>query len=788
MATQTQINSLVALYVGYFDRAPDPQGLQFWIDQIDNGRAFNTIAEDFATSPEATALYPFLTTPDVSTPSTFIQSIYLNLFGRAAEAEGLNFWTGVLQSGSVSVADFIEAIINGAVDAPTATPPTFDKAVLDNKVTVGLDFATDAGNVANFTFDAAAKSAAVAAVNGVTEDPATVTDAQAATDAYLTGQVNVGQAFTLTTGVDNVVGTTGDDTITGVAANVAAGGTFNTGDSVNGGTGNDTLNLISTTGGTFTPASLTSVETVRVQDLSGTTFNMSNATGVQTLVSNNSNTTTNFVNMAAIAGIEVNSANNVFSGVAVNYNASVVTGLADEQNIAVSGANAAVSVNGIETFSVAATGVNTLNLFNNGSTVNVSGDGSLNLLNVSNVTTLDASANAGGVTATIGSGNVAVTGGTGDDSFNFGAGLTAASTGVAGDVVNGGDGMDTVRVTTSGDLSAAAAAAPFNALTSVERVSFDGTGVTLNGATFTNAGITNIEFNTNGNDVINNAGSARTYEFGTANNGTAVFNMNGTSTVLNLALLGTDPTVAANDGNDADVGAVTVNLSGTAPAGTLATINIDSQGDLAAGRFNDVGTITAVAGSTINISGAGDLDLTGLTHRGTIDASAATGNLVIEGSDSVDSAGDKITLGAGVDTVQFDSGLDSGAVNNTSAATTALGLQVDVVNSFTAGNGGDILDATIGAGDSDYTALVASAQAAINALSGAGATLQDAADIATNAIVQSGAAGEWSAFTFQGQSYAVYDAATDGNFVENNDLLVQLTGVTVADLTDANFA
>ena len=592
----------------------------------------------------------------------------------------------------------------------------------------------------------------------------------------------------LTTGVDNVVGTTGDDTITGVAANVAAGGTFNTGDSVNGGTGNDTLNLISTTGGTFTPASLTSVETVRVQDLSGTTFNMSNATGVQTLVSNNSNTTTNFVNMAAIAGIEVNSANNVFSGVAVNYNASVVTGLADEQNIAVSGANAAVSVNGIETFSVAATGVNTLNLFNNGSTVNVSGDGSLNLLNVSNVTTLDASANAGGVTATIGSGNVAVTGGTGDDSFNFGAGLTAASTGVAGDVVNGGDGMDTVRVTTSGDLSAAAAAAPFNALTSVERVSFDGTGVTLNGATFTNAGITNIEFNTNGNDVINNAGSARTYEFGTANNGTAVFNMNGTSTVLNLALLGTDPTVAANDGNDADVGAVTVNLSGTAPAGTLATINIDSQGDLAAGRFNDVGTITAVAGSTINISGAGDLDLTGLTNRGTIDASAATGNLVIEGSDSVNSAGDKITLGAGVDTVQFDSGLDSGAVNNTSAATTALGLQVDVVNSFTAGNGGDILDATIGAGDSDYTALVASAQAAINALSGAGATLQAAADIATNAIVQSGAAGEWSAFTFQGQSYAVYDAATDGNFVENNDLLVQLTGVTVADLTDANFA
>ena len=91
MATSTQINALTALYVGYFDRAPDPAGLQFWIDQIDGGREFNTIAADFAASAEAEALYPYLTTPAVSTPSTFVQNIYLNLFGRAAETEGLDF-------------------------------------------------------------------------------------------------------------------------------------------------------------------------------------------------------------------------------------------------------------------------------------------------------------------------------------------------------------------------------------------------------------------------------------------------------------------------------------------------------------------------------------------------------------------------------------------------------------------------------------------------------------------------------------------------------------------------
>lgn len=72
MATTAQINAIAALYAGYFNRAPDPAGLQFWIDQIDGGREFNTIAEDFAASEEATSLYPYLTAPDVASPSTFI--------------------------------------------------------------------------------------------------------------------------------------------------------------------------------------------------------------------------------------------------------------------------------------------------------------------------------------------------------------------------------------------------------------------------------------------------------------------------------------------------------------------------------------------------------------------------------------------------------------------------------------------------------------------------------------------------------------------------------------------
>lgn len=229
-----------------------------------------------------------------------------------------------------------------------------------------------------------------------------------------------------------------------------AGGTLNTGDSINGSAGNDTLDGIATAAATpIVLASMTGVETVKVQDLVGATVNLANATGVTKLVATNSTAQTTFNNVDAIAGVEVNGG----AGMTVAYDAAVVAGLTDAQNVAVNGATGTVNAAGIETFNVAATGKNTLTLTNDGDTVNVSGTGSVTFGGAGlGITKLDASANTGGVTATLATGNVAVTGGAGNDSFSFGAGLTKADTGVPGDVVDGGAGTDTVRVTTGGNL------------------------------------------------------------------------------------------------------------------------------------------------------------------------------------------------------------------------------------------------------------------------------------------------------------------------------------------------
>ena len=103
---------ITQLYIGYFDRAPDPEGLNFWISVLENGLSLEAIAQDFSTQVEARDTYDFLddASDDVSEIESFITAIYDNLFDRAPDAAGLSFWTGVLADG-FSVGTFILAII-----------------------------------------------------------------------------------------------------------------------------------------------------------------------------------------------------------------------------------------------------------------------------------------------------------------------------------------------------------------------------------------------------------------------------------------------------------------------------------------------------------------------------------------------------------------------------------------------------------------------------------------------------------------------------------------------------
>ena len=113
--------ALSAVYIGYYDRAADVAGMQFW-EQVVANTSLDLVAitSDFASQSETQEVHPFFADPATSSPATFITSLYQNLFHRDPDEAGLTFWSDALQDaidgveGAISVGQIITSIIEGA--------------------------------------------------------------------------------------------------------------------------------------------------------------------------------------------------------------------------------------------------------------------------------------------------------------------------------------------------------------------------------------------------------------------------------------------------------------------------------------------------------------------------------------------------------------------------------------------------------------------------------------------------------------------------------------------------
>src|ERR1700683_1013645 len=98
---------ITELYLGYYDRAPDNTGMQFWLSAYNTAIAagadptteLTTLANDFANSGESTAIYPYLTSPNPADAASFVTQVYNNMLNRAPDTPGLNFWVMELTTG-----------------------------------------------------------------------------------------------------------------------------------------------------------------------------------------------------------------------------------------------------------------------------------------------------------------------------------------------------------------------------------------------------------------------------------------------------------------------------------------------------------------------------------------------------------------------------------------------------------------------------------------------------------------------------------------------------------------
>lgn len=134
MTTQTHV---AQLYTAFFDRAPDADGLAYWVNQLQNGSiSLVQLAKNWVDEqPEGQAKYP-----NGTTDAAFISAIYNNVLGRSADPDGATYWQNQLASGAVSRDVFIQAIISGA-HANTSAQGLLDAKLLDNKAAAGIAFA-----------------------------------------------------------------------------------------------------------------------------------------------------------------------------------------------------------------------------------------------------------------------------------------------------------------------------------------------------------------------------------------------------------------------------------------------------------------------------------------------------------------------------------------------------------------------------------------------------------------------------------------------------------------------
>lgn len=110
---------LQRIYIGYFGRPADPEGLAWWADRLrdiegpsevsdmlaayDRNPHFKALIDSFANSAEYQALYS-------GDNAGFVDAIYANMFGRTPDAEGRAFWIQALDNKAITRANAMLSI------------------------------------------------------------------------------------------------------------------------------------------------------------------------------------------------------------------------------------------------------------------------------------------------------------------------------------------------------------------------------------------------------------------------------------------------------------------------------------------------------------------------------------------------------------------------------------------------------------------------------------------------------------------------------------------------------
>jgi Ca2+-binding RTX toxin-like protein len=596
-------------------------------------------------------------------------------------------------------------------------------------------------------------------------------------------------AYTLLSGVDLKTTAAGDDVFTSV--NTATSQTLNAGDNINGGAGNDTLNITSTsllTAGTGVTS--TGIESVVITATTADfTLDATTMSGITSVTNSGSTNLANVAVSGLTAKVAVNLTGNN-NNTTITHAPAAVVGTADALALTLNGANTTSSgtliANGFETVNVNAVGATGSSTNSTALTIS---DDSLQTLAITG-------AGASAIVATLsGASGVVVgtvTGGDGAETLSITPGASALlsiNTNAGNDRVNitsiaathtiaGGDGTDTlstpvsITATTGANISgfetvrisAAGATVILPATNAVSTLTIvDAVGGTL--TNLATGGTVNLR-DGGAATVTNTTGWTGLTDAITVNVGASTglgSTGQGTATLVNAALIDTatiNNLQASTDITGRSMGVtgsalktMTVVSTGSAPititgggatAATSALTSVDASG--VNGAVTNNATMISTAGFTLK-TGAGADAISGGAFVDTLDGGA--GNDTLTGNVGADS----LTGGTGADTFVY-------AVNATGSVVSSLAAP-DVINDFVSGTDKLQIAQTVTAFLNNY-ATVSQAQAAA------------AADGRGNL-----------AYYVTGENNLYVVAATNGVAV-STDTVIQFKAGTVATLTGSD--
>ncbi len=592
MATQETRAELITIVVAMFDAAPGVAVLSDLTAASDAGNSNTAIAASLANSAEFKGIFPTFQT-NAEFVSKFVDQMVGSLVSDAEKATVKTALTAEMNAGATRVDVVLTAV--AALKAIPTTDAVWGNAsaAFANKVEVATFHTVE--NQQPTTTLADLKEI----LGGVDNTAASVTTAK----AEITGDATAGTTYTLTVGADTINGTSGNDTINGAQTTAV---TWTVGDKIDGGAGEDTFNVTQTAAIT-TPVGATVTNVEKAVLLSGTTGNSINTTSWTGLTD------------LSVTGVT----------------AQTVTA-ATTTDVSVTGTTAtgATAINGGKNVTVTETGAN-------GGTVNIGATTAA----AGSVTVDSTILSTGGSTGNA----ITVKGGT--DISVTQKGSNAVATTVTDGAVTVTGTSATKSVTVTADKAATASASVVGHVNGAVSVT------DANAASTTAAG--SIETVT-----LNNFAAA------TVNSGALkTLNLSGTGTSVAAGTLGalttpTNTTLAVNANGLTTTGAVTIDTD-------ITTLNL--AGNTAATTIN---SLVANGATALNISGDAKVTLTGQTLGAlqtvvvTNTAGASLGTALATGVLFTGGAGDDtieigattkaITMGAGNDTVTYGGPVGTG--------------------------------------------------------------------------------------------------------------------------------